>query len=351
MNDEAKVEIIVDVDRLKYPYSGMFYYCDQLAKNLADQSKYIVTFYKHAKTSLAKGSKFINIKSMDVFFLKPQKKYKLWHTTSQLSSRIPLKPIKLVFTIHDVNFLYSNKPDWKKKRELNKMQRKINRADYLTFISRFTYLDVKKNLNIEGKKYKIIYNGVNLTKYPDFTTPSYKPATKFLFNLGVVTTKKNVHSCLALLKNTNYSLVISGMDKDLEYKNKILDEAKKQGVSDKILITGPISDEEKYWYLNNCEAFIFPSLSEGFGIPPIESMQLGKPTFLSNLTSLPEIGGPHAYYFESFNENHMQDVFLKGMEDYRTNNRKEAIVNWANQFSWEKATQEYLNVYHETLLI
>ena len=103
--------------------------------------------------------------------------------------------------------------------------------------------------------------------------------------------------------------------------------------------------------MNNCEAFIFPSLSEGFGIPPIESMQLGKPTFLSNLTSLPEIGGPHAYYFESFDENHMQDVFLKGMEDYRTNNRKEAIVNWANQFSWEKATQEYLDVYHETLLI
>ncbi len=349
MNTSPEINIIVDVERLKYPNSGMYYYCDHLYQNLINEGKYAFTFYKHKETTLVKGAKFINIKFWDVLLLKPKSKYKLWHTTNQLASRIPLKPIKLVFTIHDINFLYSNKPDWKKKREINKMQRKINRADFLTFISNFTYLDVKKHLNIEGKKYRIIYNGVTLKKFPLFDKPKYIPESKFLFTLGVVTTKKNFHTCIALLKNTDYLLVISGMNTDENYKNKIIDEAKKNGVAERVILTGPISEEEKYWYLNHCDAFIFPSLSEGFGIPPIEAMLLGKPTFLSNLTSLPEIGGEHAYYFKNFEENHMQKVFLEGMQDYSKNNRKESIINWANQFSWKKATQEYLEVYQETL--
>ncbi len=349
MNDKNEIEIIVDVDRLKYPNSGMYYYCDHLYQNLIEKGKYAFSFYKHNKTTLIEGAKFINIKLWDVFLLKTKSNYKLWHTTSQLSSRIPLKPIRLVFTIHDVNFLYSNKPDWKKKRELNKLQRKINRADYLTFISNFTYLDVKKHLNIEEKKYRIIYNGVTLKHYPEFDKPNYFPESKFLFTLGVVTSKKNFHTCIALLKNTNYLLVISGMNTDENYKNKIINEAQKNGVSERVILTGVISEEEKYWYLNHCEAFIFPSLSEGFGIPPIEAMQLGKPTFLSNLTSLPEIGGENAYYFENFEESHMQNVFSKGMYDYSNNNRKESIISWANQFSWEKATTKYLEVYQETL--
>lgn len=351
MSSGEKVNIVVDLDRLKYPNTGMYYFCNHLFQGLISEGKFSFTFYKHKKTQLKNVSKIINIKFWDSFFLKPKSKYKIWHTTSQLSSRIPLKPIKLIFTIHDINFLYSNKPNWKKERELKKIQKKINRADYLTFISSFTYLDVKKHLNIDGKKFRIIYNGVSLKQFPEFNSPRYIPESKFLFTLGVIAEKKNFHTCIALLKNTDYLLVISGMITDENYKNTILEEANKNGVAERVIVTGAISEEEKFWYLNNCDAFVFPSLSEGFGIPPIEAMQLGKPTFLSNLTSLPEIGGSCAYYFENFEENHMQNVFMKGMDDYSKNNRKESIINWGKQFSWEKAIKEYLDVYEKTLLL
>jgi hypothetical protein len=77
------------------------------------------------------------------FLLRPNQKFSLWHSTSQLSKRIPSKPIKLVYTIHDLNFLYANKPNWKKKRTLKSIQKNCDRADYLTFISNFAYVDAK----------------------------------------------------------------------------------------------------------------------------------------------------------------------------------------------------------------
>lgn len=58
-----------------------------------------------------------------------------------------------------------------------------------------------------------------------------------------------------------------------------------------------VSEDEKWWLYRNCQAFLFPSACEGFGMPPIEAMKSGKPVFLSTLTSLPEVGGPDAFYW------------------------------------------------------
>ncbi|WP_394759399.1 glycosyltransferase family 4 protein [Flavobacterium sp.] len=346
-----KQKIVIDIDRLKYPNTGMYNFCYNLYQNMSKSTLFDIYFYKHKKTLLEKGLKFININFLDTFFLKPKGKISLWHTTNQLTKRIPIRPIPLVYTIHDLNFLYSNKPQWKKNRELRKTQRNINRADYITFISNFTFLDVQKNLDITGKNYKIIYNGVQLDIFPEFDSPRIRPTEKFIFSLGVILPKKNFHTILPLLKDTNYSFVLSGNFADSNYKKFLLDEAKKLNVLDRFYLTGAIADEEKYWYLKHCEAFVFPSLSEGFGIPPIEAMRLGKPTFLSKLTSLPEIGGNLAYYFDNFEEEHMKSVLKSGLADYIDNNRKESIINWTSQFTWKKACESYLEVYKEVLEI
>lgn len=346
---KTKQKIVIDIDRLKYPNTGMYNFCYNLYQNINKSTLFDIYFYKHKKTIIEKGLKVININFLDTFFLKPKEKISLWHTTNQLTKRIPVKSIPLVYTIHDLNFLYTNNPPWGKNRELRKTQRNINRASYITFISNFTFLDVQKNLDITGKKYKVIYNGVQLDVFPEFDSPRIYPKGKFIFSLGVILPKKNFHTILPLLKNNDYSLVISGNFADINYKNFLLEEAKRLEVSDRFYLTGAITNEEKYWYLKHCEAFVFPSLSEGFGIPPIEAMRLGKPVFLSKLTSLPEIGGNLAYYFDNFEEEHMQNVLKKGMSDYKDNNRKEAIINWTLQFTWEKATKDYLEVYKDVL--
>ncbi|RYG30374.1 MAG: glycosyltransferase [Chitinophagaceae bacterium] len=131
------------------------------------------------------------------------------------------------------------------------------------------------------------------------------------------------------------------------YKNKIVDEAKKLGVSERIVFTGPISENDKQWYLVNCLAFAFPSLAEGFGAPVVEAMYFGKPVFLSDKTSLPEVGGDAAYYFKSFDPDAMKQVFEEGMAHYVHNNPRERIKNRASSFSWDATAQHYLNIYRE----
>jgi len=69
--------------------------------------------------------------------------------------------------------------------------------------------------------------------------------------------------------------------------------------------------------------------------------------FLSKFTSLPEVGGNAAYYFDTFDPVHMQQVFAAGMQDYTDNNRSASIIAHANQFTWENAAKQYLALYTE----
>jgi glycosyltransferase involved in cell wall biosynthesis len=137
--------------------------------------------------------------------------------------------------------------------------------------------------------------------------------------------------------------------KDFDYVEKIIGEAKRLGVADRVHLVGPVSNEEKFWYYQHCLAFCFPSKAEGFGLPVLEAMHFGKPVFISRATSLPEIGGDKAYYFDSFDPLAMQEVFEKGMNDYFNNQRTAAIRQHADSFSWNRAVQEYLDVYRKLL--
>ena len=78
-------------------------------------------------------------------------------------------------------------------------------------------------------------------------------------------------------------------------------------------------------------------------------MKFGKPIFLSNLTSLPEIGGDVSFYFSSFEPDHMQQVFDDGMVEYQRNGLAKRIVARGNQFSWQEKAMDYLNVYRSLL--
>ena len=105
-----------------------------------------------------------------------------------------------------------------------------------------------------------------------------------------------------------------------------------------------MNEAEKSYLIENCNAFVFPSLLEGFGIPPIESMAKGKPTFVSCKTSLPEICGNHAHYFTSFDPHKMADVIEVGLKNFNESKASKMIA-WANQYSWDRAAKSYLDIY------
>ena len=138
--------------------------------------------------------------------------------------------------------------------------------------------------------------------------------------------------------NKNYGEIIKNLIVELKLENKVF-------------LTGKVSNVQKHFYLKTCKAFVFPSIREGFGLPPIEAMKYKKPVFLSNLTSLPEIGSSAAYYWDNFDPEYMKKTLFEGLNHFETNKKEmESIIfERADFFDWDKSAKEYLAIYRSLL--
>jgi len=199
----------------------------------------------------------------------------------------------------------------------------------------------------------VIHNGNTITdtNIPDNFTPEVAITAPYLFSIGDFSERKNFISLVEMLRHLpDYNLVLSGNDQSI-YADKLKALVQSYDLEKRVFITGKIEDEAKKYYLQHCEAFVFPSHREGFGIPPIEAMRFGKPIFISNNTSLPEIGGEHAFFWDQYEPAYMAKVLLEGMAKFEAN--KEFYTDWyinrAKSFNWDRTAELYLEVYRELL--
>jgi len=337
---------------MKYENTGLFTFCLQLGMHLKQQLIPCeeLTYYTPSHISGIFGSNhsYITQHSFQKLWLPSTKNFDIWHCTYQSSRYLPIlnRKIKVVLTIHDLNFLYdTTKTITKKNKYLRHIQSNIDRSDIIVCISEFCKRDVMTHCQV-NKPIFVIHNGTNTLELPILTNRSYKPRNKFLFSIGVVNRKKNYHVLLPLLQqNQDMELLIAGRPDDPDYVHYIKSTARKLGVEDKVNLLGPITEKEKSWYYEHCYAFTFPSISEGFGLPVTEAMSVGKPLFLSNKTSLPEIAKDVAFYFSDFSEQQMQKTFINGMKTYELKNMKEKIKKRSTEFCWQKAAAQYVDLY------
>jgi glycosyltransferase involved in cell wall biosynthesis len=142
-------------------------------------------------------------------------------------------------------------------------------------------------------------------------------------------------------------LVVAGPD-DHPYMGDVLHAAETAAVKDRVRFAGAVDEPTKRWLYENCRALLFPSLSEGFGLPVVEAMSAGKPAFLSRLTSLPEIGGDAASYFDSFEPEAMAETIRRGLADFDANPQRAAELRaHAARYSWASAATAYWSLYDE----
>jgi glycosyltransferase involved in cell wall biosynthesis len=353
MNQQISHKIIVDCERMKYPFTGLYYYCLHLTKNLnlTNKDKMFCFYVREEERRLFKHSCTIKQHPLHKFLLPSLKGFSLWHSTFQGTMYFPWhRKIKVVFTIHDLNFLYDvSKTPQKRNKYLALLRAKIQRADHIVAISNYVLNDVRKHIDISEKACSVIYNGCTIQKITSLADPVLKPTASFLFTIGTIIEKKNFHVLPALLQNNNMQLIIAGITDSEEYKAKIIAEAKEFGVDGRVIFAGSISENDKQWYLDNCTAFVFPSIAEGFGLPVVEAMFFGKPVLLSTHTCLPEIGGSAAYYFKNFEPEHMHAVLKNSLEDFTKNKRSESVRNRALLFDWKKSAAQYHEVYDSLL--
>ena len=272
--------------------------------------------------------------------------YALWHSLHQLNKNLPPAGCgPRVVTVHDLNYLYGRNAfsTWRHHRRTLAL---LRRTDQIVAISHYTAGDVRKHLGWTGPM-QVIHNGArSFVDAPRQPLPGWVEADErpFLYHLSRMSASKNPQAIINLARAwPDMLFVLCGPPSD---------DAKRLRAH----VTLPnvqfhlgIDDAQKAWAYARCKGFLFPSLTEGFGLPPIEAMHFGKPVFLARRTCLPEIGGDAADYFDDFDPGSMRRVVELGLARQREPGRANAIRAHAAQFDWDRAAAAYLDLYRRLL--
>lgn len=357
-----KKNILIDVERLKYPRSGIANVCISLIRGLDEKlCHFNYTLYGPEKNIPATQSDFkiINWKFWQKKIKINTSPFSLIHVTHQLSDYFHSKKSnqKKVVTLHDLNFLHDKSSARKIEKSKKLVQKNIGNADAIVCISEFVKDDFLKNKHLFSLKNDIevdvIYNGLIFPENETFSSEKKYEfiVRKFILNIGVLFPKKNQEVLLNLITGNERELVLITSSAKSEYKEKFLEKVKHLGLEKKVHILENVENNEKYFLLQNCESYCHPSLAEGFGIPPVEAMHFGKPVFLSNLTSLPEIGGDLAFYFNDFSSDSMKKIYDEGIEKFNVDkeNNITKLKERASKFSYKSMAESYEGLYKRLL--
>lgn len=270
-----------------------------------------------------------------------------------------IKAKKLICTVHDFSFMLQ--PHWHTKELIDHYNKNffslIKKADHIITGSNFTKQEIIDYMQIPQDKISVIYHGVNHELYKPYpqnelqdTKAKFDLPKKFLLFVGSIEPRKNL---LTLLKA--YNLLTNEEKGELPlilvgfkgWKNReIMQEIEKN--RDFIRYLGFVSDSELAYIYNLATIFIYPSLYEGFGLPPLEAMACGTPVIVSSVASLPEVCGDAAIYIEPTDHIDIKNKILVIAKDEKLREElSQKSKAQAALFSWEKSAIEHFEVFEK----
>ncbi len=284
----------------------------------------------------------------------------LFHYTDHALSLLQrTRPV--IITVHDIAYI---KFPWlfNKSRQIYKqyiIDRSIRKADVIIVPSYSTKKDIVQYFGISDGKIRVIYHGVENRFCPIRNVEEYRLKNnlplKMILNVGTLEPRKNVVTLIRAFKKLrerglkDYNLVIAG-EKGWLYK-QIFKEIRSGGVEQSILVLGVVRDEDLPMLYNCAEIFVYPSLYEGFGFPPLEAMACGIPVITSNTSSLPEVVGDAGIMVNPTDVNSLCDSMFNLLHDRELwHHMSSKGLERAKSFSWAKAAREILEIYKEIFL-
>lgn len=203
-----------------------------------------------------------------------------------------------------------------------------------------------------NRKIKVILLAAEPPLPGEAEKPSYYTASDFIFYVGAAFPHKNLRrlvKAFELLQEKHPTLKLILVGKKEQHAKALEKWVHARGTSG-VTFTGFVPDSELKWLYENAKAYVFPSLSEGFGLPGLEAMVHGCPVVSSNATCLPEVYGDAAHYFDPENVEEMAQKISEVLSNESL--RKELVKKGHKQvgkYSWEKMAQETLEVYNSVL--
>lgn len=202
------------------------------------------------------------------------------------------------------------------------------------------------------KKLAVTYESVGVP--PKVKSQSVKGVTgDFILYVGTAFPHKNLEKLVEAFgilhaKRPTLKLVLAG--KKEKHYEELEAKIKQHPSASNISVLGFVPDEQLRWLMEHCRAYVFTSLSEGFGLPPLDAMTYGAPVVSSNASVMPEIYGDAAYYC---NPRDAQNIAAK-VSDVLDNSqlRKKLIAagyQRLKKYSWRKMAEETIDVYQDVL--
>ncbi len=178
----------------------------------------------------------------------------------------------------------------------------------------------------------------------------YKIRKPYLIYTGQWRTHKNLIRLVrgfhrALRKGLDAQLVIVGKKDPLF--SELPQIVKEKKLSSHVILTDFVPDQDLPYLYKGSTAFVFPSLAEGFGLPPLEAMASGIPVISSDASCMPEVLGNAAFYFDPFDISDISRSIIRIIKDKKLQSKlRSRGIKQAKKYSWEKMARETLLIYN-----
>jgi glycosyltransferase involved in cell wall biosynthesis len=231
--------------------------------------------------------------------------------------------------------------------------RAVSRASHILTVSNFTKQDIQQYFGYDPKKVSVTYEAVDA-----FPTPATDDAAlvqqvgisrRYLLYVGNAYPHKNLEQFIALLHAlptayADLSLVV--VCKPDYFLNRFRAAVQQAGLGARVIFPGYVDDATLGALYRQAFAYVFPSLYEGFGLPPLEAMAQGTPVLSSNAACMPEVLGDAALYFNPKDVRGMLAAVERLQDRTFRNAQVRAGKLWVQRYSWRALAEQTLAVYH-----
>jgi len=275
-----------------------------------------------------------------------------------------------VITVHDLlDYMYRARTNNGMRRTMHQYftRQVMHHAARIIAVSNFTKRDVARFFDVEPDKIDVIYNALDENFLRGHSTPAeqamirgrYQVDSPFLLYAGRISPHKNVARIIEAFSALKGELAKEGAFPDLKLlvigdevsKNPDIRRAViRSGVQHDVRFLGYVSIDVLRIFFDMAKVFVFPSLYEGFGLPPLEAMAHGTPVVASNSSALPEVVGNAALMVNPENVFEISRALLRVLTDQSLRERmKAAGLEQAQRFSWDVSVRRMLELYEQVV--